>query len=506
MAKLAGSAATKITELRKALDAAQQEVKLLRSRHLQTENSKLRRENEALRAILDSIDGQETICLTPPATGRSQSFISPPNSSVRKPTPREIERRSSLLVRPSKATTRRPAKPATEATMTEANSPHTHTSDVARSATIHGQKYVYRRGELVWLDERQASVLDQPCFMQPTHASNEKKSSKQPFDYLRKKVRPANYSRYDSRSSSGTEGSKPSGATESWSSWDTVDHEWGTNTQSVDSREETPNTSESGENAESTEESSKGKEFRLHEYLDEDLKYMLVHSAFGFLTLEKGLKLAQVVFWEQARLHWPTVFEGIKSGPHMVKMSWAEMSSYMNRLSINALKVVCSNPTSLRYNLTNYVKDTRNLLAHPEERFLINPDNLDHHLRHIQHMVYLMGDFTRAQEVRALRDEVAAEAGRLRDKMMALDYLIALPMCAVTPDDEDMEWLREHDSKFAQVLEERYRSRETAQDYLLRVAEFYVTKSTDLGHHCWKLMNDESFWLYTARWGHRITG
>jgi len=314
MAKLAGSAATKITELRKALDAAQQEVKLLRSRHLQTENSKLRRENEALRAILDSIDGQGTICLTPPATGRSQSFISPPNSFVRKPTPRDIERRSSPIVRPSKATTRSPAKPATEATMTEANSPHTHTSDVARSATIHGQKYVYRRGELLWLDERQASVLDQPYFMQPTHASNEKKSSKQPFDYLRKKVRPANYSRYDSRSSSGTQGSRPSGSTESWSSWDTVGREWGAHTQSVEP-EETPNTSDSDEIAESTEEPYKQPEFRLHECLDEDLKYMLVPSAFGFLTLETGLKLAQVVFWEQARLHWPTVFEDIKVRP-----------------------------------------------------------------------------------------------------------------------------------------------------------------------------------------------
>jgi len=110
-----------------------------------------------------------------------------------------------------------------------------------------------------------------------------------------------------------------------------------------------------------------------------------------------------------------------------------------------------------------------------------------------------MGDFPRAQEVRALRDEVAAEARKLRDKMMALDYLIALPMCEVTPDDEDMEWLREHDSNFAQVLEERYRSRETAQDYLLRVAEFYATKSTDLGHRCRKLMKDEIFWQYTAR-------
>ena len=109
-----------------------------------------------------------------------------------------------------------------------------------------------------------------------------------------------------------------------------------------------------------------------------------------------------------------------------------------------------------------------------------------------------MGDVTRTQEVRALRDEVAAEAGRIRDKMVALDYLVALPMCEAGPDDEDMGWLRGYDSKFAEVIRERYGGRGTTEGYLLRVAEFYVTMSTDLGHCCRKLREDESFWRYAA--------
>ncbi|KAM7196710.1 hypothetical protein V8F20_006903 [Naviculisporaceae sp. PSN 640] len=156
--------------------------------------------------------------------------------------------------------------------------------------------------------------------------------------------------------------------------------------------------------------------------LNNNLRHMKVHTGIARRLLKRACKLFQTTVWELAREHWPVLFEDeFKDGYFMVGMTRGEIDDWCRYLEDEKLRMVCPDNKRRRHLYDELLKgpyglgvyDARNTFSHPRAlRNLRNAADVDRNLRKLQEAVLLFGDIPRSQQIRAMRDDLAAELQR----------------------------------------------------------------------------------------------
>ncbi|KAM7196708.1 hypothetical protein V8F20_006901 [Naviculisporaceae sp. PSN 640] len=468
MAKLAGDAADKITRLQKLVEA------------LQAENAALRRKVRLLES--NSSPSQRS--------NASDSSSSPGSNHNRRPTtprlapvhsPRRGSRRPELLAR----------------------------QDQERMATFNGRRYVYRKnGDLMELDERQANTLTQEAFMLPTTASNGKRhfSDGQTFEFRRRRTEEEESPRTESPDSSWDE-SRPVTPEESddesqrsvfegyLPSYGAVRAEEPAEEPADDSPQEpgTPQVYFSH------------RRVLIPKDLGDDLNpehtYIRIDSTPANDILDKALKIFRTVLWEKAAVYWPGFYKRIKKGEYLVNMSGTEMHRNLEDIDLSDITPNTQVEARLEWLLRRETYKVRNSMSHKKWAYLSHASFVDNDLKGLQEAVLLMGDTMRGAELRKLRDKINDEAKKSFQQMVDLHCRIELP--GFEMQEEDLEFLHEHDYEFAEIMRTdlRLTSRPLAvpaPDVMVQVARYYLQQG-NLEKSCEGLVSTEHYaWALSA--------
>ncbi|KAM7196709.1 hypothetical protein V8F20_006902 [Naviculisporaceae sp. PSN 640] len=230
--------------------------------------------------------------------------------------------------------------------------------------------------------------------------------------------------------------------------------------------------------------------------------HMEVSSAVTNDLLDRATKIFQATIWDLARQHWPSFFKSaIEDGPHLVRMTGGELGDLVRTyLRDEDLRVVCADNrrrSRLREDLLLGkfgVWNARNFLQHSNMHVMRKVKATEFHLRNLQEAVFLLGETDRAQDIRALRDELKAEAQKTWEKFLAIDRLIAT---AGTTEigEEEMDFLLNYDETLAEARKADLGPITPAgrSECLRRIARSYVTLPV-IGDHGEYVRTDYNYW------------
>lgn len=235
--------------------------------------------------------------------------------------------------------------------------------------------------------------------------------------------------------------------------------------------------------------------------LDGPLRDIPIPGSFGHKLVKKGIKLLRLAFFETSRDYWPNVWRLINDGVYLVEPTKKGFTKLLQQITAEELDLVPPNGEHLRSLLMGHVRPIRNRLEHPERYSFNNSSVVDLDLRVIEMAILLMNHRERADQVRALWNELAGvandEATRKTKRLLELDVLIDKnPNYEIS--DKDLEYLHQFDGLFYHVLTGQLRPGEQYKvdesDPYLRVAKFYI-QQRDMGLQCRHLVTEGyEFW------------
>ncbi|KAM7191528.1 hypothetical protein V8F33_008879 [Rhypophila sp. PSN 637] len=450
MVKYAGDAASKIAELRKENELARE--KAIAQQH---KIERLERENLVLKAMLGS-----AARTAPKADGRRSSKTSWIRKAGQKIAHRFRHFRTSLLAKPAKTCGTGSCIPTAEAATSTNTSTTTIAAAHAQSATFGQGQYLYKEGNLVFLEfsdgwdaaeNDQCVPLDVEDWFQPQVESPESGASEvEDLDVVELDT-------MTTASDSESESAESAIAHDNsaWDSWTPSDSEM------TDATSVTTDSAAAGAANATTTSQPPGAEHEVDPEADPSvpswsadprlkvLRGMRIPSKVGQEILGSGLQLIKDCFWDTAREHWPKFFREskIQEGSHLIKLGYEEMLGYCCKwLRDEQWEAACGDlhKGRMAWSLFKKIGKARNVMCHPEFKTLSDAESLDTHLWNMREAARLLGDEGRAEAIQKLRDYMLGEVESIRARFKYIDGLISLPFAdcraeAVYSRDETVE-------------------------------------------------------------------
>ncbi|KAI1635867.1 hypothetical protein F4809DRAFT_642097 [Biscogniauxia mediterranea] len=156
-------------------------------------------------------------------------------------------------------------------------------------------------------------------------------------------------------------------------------------------------------------------------------EYLVIPSKVGYRILFRAFRLAQDIFYNAARKHWPKLFKRMcPGGPHEVRFGYSELESYSVSTAVTRVPGGRSpfGPSGRIYNMISL----RNAICH----FGSGANSWDvstyiHYVAQVLELALEVDDKPRAKKAVALRRELHAEIRKVLDDFENLEPLKRLP-------------------------------------------------------------------------------
>ncbi|KAI1772173.1 hypothetical protein F4818DRAFT_444405 [Hypoxylon cercidicola] len=172
-----------------------------------------------------------------------------------------------------------------------------------------------------------------------------------------------------------------------------------------------------------------------------------ISSKDGFDVLRAAHRIAQEAFYDAARKFWPSIWDSIQEGPHLVRLGRTEIGQYMGETGTHFDLSLCGSQHSTVYYTLLDLVDLRNTLCHPGTP-LQSVCGVDSHLLAVQMFTLALRDEQRSMKIRSMRDELRRLAVESFDRINCFSSLAVLPFA----NEANPHWEPYQKSMFRTVL------------------------------------------------------